>query len=311
MPHSLTVSVNRPPYGYNPYMTDTASTHDDLLEPYQPDWSVLETTNREGPFNEAGFYLLRELAQITIVIASLYPSVPLDRNRAILRGLVMRLAKLLRLTIRELSKKETFQLLSIQRAILEAVGTLKYLIEDEDGSHFDQFVMNGLIAERELLLTIQKNVRMREGAKLYIETRMERSIQATAEAAGITDVTSLEGRKKIGWPSAEARVKLLGTDAYVAYLTGSAETHGDWTDLYRNHLEYQDGQFMPKPGYGDVRPQLTLTPAVLVANFLAKHADALIESDSAAYLIARLEDICERACGVTELHEAMLARVAW
>lgn len=137
-------------------MTYAELTHDDLLEPYQPEWSVLECSNKEGPFNEAGFYLLRELAQITALIASLYPSVPLDRDRAILRGLVMRLAKLLRLTVRELSQGETFQLLSVQRAILEAIGTLKYLIDDQDGSRFDQFVMNGLIAERELLLTIQK-----------------------------------------------------------------------------------------------------------------------------------------------------------
>lgn len=190
-------------------MTYTELAHDDLLEPYQPDWPVLEVSDSEEPFNEAGFYLLRELAQVVTLIASLHPSVPLDRNRAILRGQLMRLAKLLRLTVRELSQRETFQLLSVQRSILEAVGTLKYLVDDEDGSRFDQYVMNGLIAERELLLTIQKNVRMREGARLHIEARMERSIQATAEAAGITDVTSLAGRKKIGWPAAEVRVKLL------------------------------------------------------------------------------------------------------
>lgn len=289
-------------------MTYSELTHHDLLEPYQPDWPVLEANNTEAPFNEAGFYLLRELAQIVAVIASLHPSAPFDRNRAILRGQVMRLAKLLRLTVRELSLGETFQLLSVQRAILETVGTLKYLIDDADGSHFDQYVMNGLIAERELLLTIKENVRMREGARLHIEARMERSIRATAEAAGITDVTSLAGRKKIGWPSAEDRIKMLGPDAYAAYRTGSAETHGDWNDLYRNHLTLRDGTFEPNPEGRKTRPQLTLTPAVLVADFLAKQADALIESESATYLIDRLKAICGRAWRVTELHELMLAR---
>lgn len=139
---------------------------------------------------------------------------------------------------------------------------------------------------------------------------MQRSIQKTAAAAGIYDVKSLEGRKKIGWPTAEARVKLLGPDAYVAYRAGSAETHGDWTDLYRNHLVYRDGVFEVQPRDKSARPQLTLTPTVLVANFLASHAEVLLESESAACLVERLQDICGRAWRVTELHELMLARIA-
>jgi hypothetical protein len=281
-----------------------------LLEEYQPDWQTLESSTSEAPFREAGFYLLRELAQFVAVVASLHPLVPLDRNRAIIRGLVVRLAKLLRLTVRELSSGECFQLLSIQRAVLEVLGTLKYLIDDDAaGARFDQFVMNGLIAERELLLAIAKNVKGREGAVLHIEERMRRSIKTTAEAAGITDVSALAGRQKIGWPTAERRVELLGPDAYVAYRAASAETHGDWADLFRNHLDYHDGGFTPKLDETNIRPHLSLTPAVLVSDFLTAHANALIESEAVACLVLRLEDIRERAVRVTTMHESMLARI--
>lgn len=70
------------------------------------------------------------------------------------------------------------------------------------------------------------------------------------------------------------------------------------------------GQFEPNPCDRKARPHLTLTPAVLVADFLAKQAEALIKSESADYLIDRLKDICGRAWRVTELHELMLAQIA-
>jgi hypothetical protein len=99
--------------------------HTELLDPYQPGWQGLEAATSEAPFLEGGFYLLRELAQFAAVIASLHPAEPFDRNRAIIRGLLMRTTKLLRLTLRELSAKETLEILSVQRAILETVGTFE------------------------------------------------------------------------------------------------------------------------------------------------------------------------------------------
>jgi Family of unknown function (DUF5677) len=282
----------------------------ELLDPYQPDWLVLEGATAEAPFLEAGFYLLRELSQLVAVIASLQPEPPLDRNRAILRGLLVRLTKLLRLTLRELMAKECFQQLNVQRSILETLGTLKYLIDDDgNGTRFDQYVMNSLIVERELLEDITDNIDKRDGAVLHIEERMRRSIKGTAQAAGITDVSALPGRKKIGWLSAERRVQLLGPNAYVAYRTGSTEVHGDWTDLFRNHLEYDGTAFRPRLNDLHIRPHTSLTPTVLIADFIAAYADTLIESDARQYLVVRLQDVSQRAVRVTELHEALLARV--
>jgi hypothetical protein len=283
--------------------------HSELPEAYQPDWAALNAASSEAPFLEAGFYLLRELAQFAAVIASLQPVNPLDRNRAIIRGLLMRVTKLLRLTLRELAAKESFQMLSVQRAILETLGTLKYLIDDDgSGSRFDQYITNSLVAERELLQEITQNVKRRDGTVLHIEERMRRSIQATAKAAGIADVAALPGRSKIGWPSAEARIKLLGPNAYVAYRMGSVEIHGDWTDLFRNHLEYDGETFSPKPEEIHIRPHASLTPTVLTAEFIVAHADVLIEQPATSFVAQRLRDISDRAIRVTDLHEALLAR---
>jgi hypothetical protein len=303
------VIIATPNRRYNEPMDYIELDHNELLEPYRPDWPALEGATSEAPFLETGFYLLRELTQFVAVIASLRPAEPLDRNRAIIRGLLMRVTKLLRLTLRELSAKEAFQILSVQRGILETLGTLKYLVDDDgSGRRFGQYVMNSLVAERELLQDIRQNVKHRDGTVLHIEERMRRSIEATAKAAGIADVAALPGRSKIGWPSAEARIKLLGSNAYVAYRMGSVEIHGDWTDLFHNHLEYDGESFSPKPEEIHIRPQVSLTPVVLVADFITAHADTLIDQDARSYINERLEDICNRAIRVTSLHEAFLAR---
>lgn len=289
-------------------MKYTALAQGDLLEPYKPKWEILESTSSEAPFLEAGFYLLRELAQLIVLIASLQPEVPLDRNRAVNRGLLMRLAKLLRLMVRELAAEECFQQLSVFRAVLETVATLKYLLDDDGtGDRFDQYIMDSLIVERELLKEIQSNVDKRDGATLYIEERMRRSIKATADAAGVTDVAALPGRSKVGFPSAEFRVRLLGPSAYVAYRTGSSETHGGWNDLFRNHLNYDGESFSPNPDGLHVRPQTSLSPVTLVASFLVSNP-SLIEPEAQSYLGTRLQDLVTRTDRVTKLHEELLSR---
>jgi hypothetical protein len=159
---------------------------------------------------EAAFHLLRETTHWFIIVSGLKPQDPTRRNDAILQGLLVRQCKLLRLALRELHAEETFQQLSVLRAGIETLATLVYLIGDDgNGDRFDQYVMNSLVAERELLADVQKNVERRDGEVWPIEERMKRSIAKTAKAAGIEDVSKLPGRARIGYPSAEARIKLL------------------------------------------------------------------------------------------------------
>jgi hypothetical protein len=79
-------------------MEYTEISDDDWPEPYVPDWDKLSSASTESPFMEASFYLLREALHWMAIVAGLRPRSPLDRNRAIVRGLIVRLTKLLRLT---------------------------------------------------------------------------------------------------------------------------------------------------------------------------------------------------------------------
>lgn len=275
---------------------------------YGPEWEKLSSSNTESPFMEASFYLLREAMHWTAIISGLRPSSPFDRNRAIVRGLIVRLTKLMRLTVRELSSGEAFQQLSISRDIIETIATLLYLLGDEGaGERFDQYVMNSLVAERKLLQDIQRNIKRRDGEVLPIEERMKRSIAKTAKAADIDDVSKLPARSKIGFPTAEARVRLLGPNAYASYRMGSVETHGDWNDLFRNHLSYDGKEFSPNLDSLHIRPQVPLMLVILSMTVITEKIGDIINDEAGAkFILPQLKDLLHRAQRVNELHEHFL-----
>ncbi|MGA5426619.1 DUF5677 domain-containing protein [Streptomyces koyangensis] len=281
---------------------------DQLPQAYSPDMEALKGSTTESPYMEAAFYLLREATHWFSIVAALKPTAPLARNDAILRGLLVRTCKLLRLTLRELRERETFQQLSVSRDAIETLATLVYLIGDNGtGVRFDQYVMNSLVAERELLRDIQQNTRDRNGETWSIEERMKRSITATAKAAGIDDVSQLPGRARIGYPSAEERIKLLGPSVYIGYRMGSVETHGDWNDVYRNHLSFEDGEFSPNLSSYDVRPQVPLMLVKLSAAVLLDNIERLVPDETTArFLEPRLKDLVKRTGEVDALHEEFL-----
>lgn len=276
---------------------------------YQPNFEELKEATSEAPYMEIAFYLLREATHWLTILAALKPPSPLKRNDAILRGLVVRVCKLLRLTLRELHSKETFQQLSVNRDAIESLATLVYLVGDDgSGARFDQYVMNSLIAERQLLQDIQKNVKARNSEAWPIEERMKRSIAATAIAAGIDDVSNLPGRAKVGYPSAEERIKLLGPNVYLGYRMGSVETHGDWNDLYRNHLTFEDGEFSPNLSSYEIRPQVPIGLVRLTMMVMLENLDYLIlDKGVAQYFRPLLKDLVRRASEVDDLHEHFLA----
>jgi hypothetical protein len=83
--------------------------HEQLPELYEPNWESLKKATTESPHMEAAFYLLKEGMHWFVILSGLKPPTSFGRNDAILRGLVVRQCKLLRLALRELSSKETFQ----------------------------------------------------------------------------------------------------------------------------------------------------------------------------------------------------------
>lgn len=281
-----------------------------LPEPHTPDWVHLETSEDEEDFSRSAFELLKECGMVCAGIAGIQIKEELGRNQAACTGLAIRLTKLGKTIVRDLSNRETFQQLSIARQVFETAGTLVYLLNDDgSGVRFDQYIQDSLVAEKIILEDIEKNVQNRGGEVLEIEARMRSSIAKTAAAAGISDLSSLPSRGSIGFPSAEDRLKYLGDNVYVAYRAGSAEVHGSWTDLYKYHLiTIGSDKFVPNPDNPRVQPQVATTTTSVLARVFGAYLDWLgIEIVTSLY-DPILTNIIEKNDKLVKLHEDYLAR---
>src|SRR5205823_3715040 len=161
-----------------------------------PKWSELEDSHAVG---EAAFALLKATTIHAYIAASILPTSGLSRNEAILTGFLLKLSKLGKAMVGMSATLGSDRQLALAREALEASATFAYLLADADGTRFDQYVQDSLVAEREQLRLITKNVKARGGESWAIEDSMTRSIQRTASDAGVSDVTALPSRREIGW----------------------------------------------------------------------------------------------------------------
>jgi hypothetical protein len=90
---------------------------------------------------------------------------------------------------------------------------------------------------------------------------------------------------------------------------GSVETHGDWTDLFRNHLSYDGIEFSPNLDALHVRPQVPLMLTILSMTVITGTMNRIIDDETAAKLMGpSLQDLKARAERVDDLHERLLGQ---
>lgn len=278
----------------------------ELPQEFDPDWTELDAATNEHPFMHAGVELLKEAGTVCLLASGIVPTAPpYQRDEAIRCGLLVRIGKLCRLMLADTCEVGGGQQLALSRQIFDTTATLMYLSADDDGSRHQAFVEDPLVAEREIVRDIDRRQSGDGGGPWAIEDRMRRSIDRSARAAGIEDVSALPSRAKIGWPSARALSALLGPTAYPAYRVGSGEIHGSWHDLYRNHLREVSGGFEPTFETGSPRPQPLLAVAVLAVQAVRAYLRDR-NTVEAAFFDARLTSLDERLQRVDAAHEGYL-----
>lgn len=280
-----------------------------LPVPHQVDFEYLKTATDESAYLKEAFELLREVtAWVGIGISIREKSQPeaMERNQAICAGQLVRMCKIMRICMKQIADDHGGDhQMALSREFIESASTAAFLLEDvTNEARFTSYLHDSLIQQRELLGTVRKLVKARNGVRLAIEDRMERSVQATVKRAGI-ELEDIPGRKQNGWDSVETRVRLLGPAAYDAYRAGSSAVHGTWADLDRNHLEVVDGGFVPKYESDDFRPQPLLMMGVLGTVVLRKYLHAYGPSE-AAPIADVLDDLEERIRALDVAHEQYL-----
>jgi hypothetical protein len=286
--------------------------HEDPLWPsrHEIDVDSLRESGTYDDFMNDAVELFKELAILCSLGAGVRREADAttdDRNEAIRRGLIVRITKLAKSQLNETCAGHGDQQLALARQLLETCGNLLYVLHQGEGA-YEAFVVDSLIAERELQELIRRNIDERGGKVLPIEERMLRSIEKTAVGAGV-DLSKLPPRGKSGWPSAFDRLRSLGLqDLYVLFRLGSVAIHGGWSDLYLHHLDDEgDGRFSIHLDDLRPRPEPLTSMAIVVCTTLTEYlrtqANAIRE-----LFEPRLDDILERIKGFEGAHEAYLQR---
>lgn len=274
---------------------------------------VLEQASSSDNHTEVAFNLYKELAGIVVLCAGamvgsdVTPRV-LDRNRAIVAGLLVRIYKFMRAILQLAADGEAGEVtLALNRSILESATDIQYLCKDDAPGRFDRYVKDGLSTERALYDRVQANVEER-GSKLPIEERL---------MAGVVDIFRLSGvaiedvdpkQKGLDYAS---RLRELGREEQYLFLQKipSATVHGTWLDLLHHHIKEKDDGFVVRfePTPADPRGLLPIGMLVLDAlkGFLHRHLSAAPES---VVVDERLDDLRERLRLVDESHEKWLQR---
>jgi len=275
------------------------------------DLSDLQGADSEEPFIHASFDLLRDAAGLMTAIAGLrrdnQPESGLERNQAILVGHMVKLVKLARALVRQLSDGHDGDLqLPIFREALESIATVHYLLDDDgSGKRFDAYVNDSMIAEREFKKDVDDQI-ARRGMMLPIEKRILSSIASSFEAAGVRE-NSLPSRKVNGWPSAEKRVRDLGPTAYSAYRMGSNAVHGAFSDIEKNHLVRKGDGFELILEPVKFRPQPLLAISLLMNDVMLSYLSVWVPEAQESFT-KRLMNLRTKLNNVDTWHENYLQK---
>lgn len=265
----------------------------------------------EDQFMSLAVELFKEVGQITSILSCTYRHDDYNnprkwtRNEAILSGLMVRLNKLQVGFLDQICQKRLELANILVRCLSENIINLKYLLERVDEDVFEEFIEYSLREEKRLLNKINNNIALR-GSEIPIETRMKRSIEQAFEKSSLSlDKVDEDNREPWGETIYKRAKKVNMEDIYFAMFSlPSHAVHGNWQDLITYHLEYEDGEFIPKTEWGCPRPQPLFAASLLSAEINIRYLDEIIsECEDKERIKILLEDIIQRICISDRLHE--------
>lgn len=275
---------------------------------HQIDIDALRAGSDPDAFMTDAVELFKEVASVaTLVAATDTEDRDYERDEAIRRALLVRLAKLANSLLNETCAGHGEQQFVMARQVLETAINLLYLLR-VGNERYEDFVYDSLYAERELAALIRANIEGRGGTSLPIEERMLRSIIATADAAGV-ELEAVPSRNNINWPSVYDRMRALGlVDLYVLFRLGSNAVHGGWSELYLHHLtDAGPGRFRPYFEHLTPRPEPLSACGIVTLVALNEYLD---DPDSARGELfgPRFDDLRDRLIQFEQVHEEFLER---
>lgn len=275
------------------------------------DLDEIANFTREDDFTELVVKLMVETASYVCVAACTMGAKPVwDRDRAAICGNMVRLYKLLHSVLDQTCQRRQETSFILSRLVFETVVNIRYMIRKFSSELIDMYVAYSFRHERKLRDDIQENIDARHGVVLPIEDRMLRSINRSAAAAGISlDDVDPKQRGPWGGKNLYDKSEAVGLGrAYLAAFGGTSHSvHGNWHEIYGNHLHWDEKEgFTPNLDWHRPRPQVLFALCALVVETLRDYFVFMGGEQAKMLFDELLSDLNDRVFQVNDAHEAYL-----
>jgi hypothetical protein len=271
---------------------------------------------QEDDFVELAVKLMVETANYVCVAAcSMGTKLVWDREHAAVCGNMVRLYKLLHSVLDQTCQRRQETSFILSRLVFETVVNVRYMIANFSPELIDSYIVYSFRHERKLRDVIRHNIDAREGKLLPIEDRMLKSIDRSAAAAGISlDDVELEQKGSWGGKNLFDKAEAAGLGrAYLAAFGGTSHSvHGNWQEIYGNHLHWDEKEgFTPNLDWHGPRPQVLFALCTIVIDTLDSYFAFMGGEEIAKSFEAALSDLNDRVFILSSAHEEYLKRKNW
>jgi len=234
------------------------------LHKIEPKYSKTELTEfeDENQFMDAYVELLKQtITLLFLLVGERYcdgkEGIPkkINRKEAIIGGNLTRLIKLNTSFLENICNGKMEICYILLRCIAETAINIQFMIAEGEENVLRNYIKYSLITEKELWNTIKENIEDRNDEKLYIEERMQKSIESSFNSSDF-DLENVNKSSK--WKSISKRAKSVAGDQFYKIFYGivSHSIHGNWQDILMNNLTKKDDGFKVNLEWNKPRPQI-------------------------------------------------------
>lgn len=233
----------------------------------------------------------------------------ITKHRAIITGLVVRIAKLYEGFTKHIANRELELAAIFSRLIFETEVKLDYIITSKNKKKsIRSYILGSYKPEKEILLDL--NLKSKSRKLIPIEKRIKSKVLSRLKKDGITQKELLNNTKwDIDGKSFRQLLKDLNRELQYAYIFGSMShhVHGDWYEISLYHLEKDNGRYFPNLNYSTPDPRLVGPISGLILNCLTKYLK-FTKTDSKKYISDVIDTLFSVCYGYDEYHERFLSK---
>lgn len=276
--------------------------------------------SKESQFVSTAVDLFEEIRKITVLIGASFRTDeygnprPMTRDEAILGGLLARVIKLQTSFFDQICQRRQETAIILKRCLVETLVNLAFLIKNNSKNFFDGFIKYSFVGSIPRLQQYIENEIQARGHTLPMEERMLESMRRSQRKAGFSDEDITLGYSP--WPKTirERFQEVFDNSsiAYLAFMSGPSNAiHGNWEDIVRYNMKFNDGHWCPKLDWANPRPQLITSASLISAHVTALYADDLIANchDKQMLLNFLNREYPQKVRSLDSLHEVFVQKV--